>query len=339
MKRIIFVSTLFAAMAAALLMTPPRTKATGPCTPTGFFRDGINMTAAMINPASVTGTVDATGCNIGVYYGPGSQGVIRNADIFGANYFGVLANGDADDVTLDILSSNIHNIGENPRNGTQHGVAIYWRGYYAVGGVTGRIAGNTITAYQKGGIVANGTGVQATISDNTVAGDGHVAFIAMNGIQVGYGASASVMRNRVSGNSYDGSGDGSASGGILVVGGRGYGICPDGNDCPYTVNTKVTDNVLVNNDVGVYLSNLAADFSAPISATNIKAVNNTISDDLCWNNSYQAGISDVGNNDKMINNTISGQGYVGCNTVYNPTGAAIDADVSFTNRPKVHANK
>jgi hypothetical protein len=341
MKRLIFVSTLFAAMAAVLLMTPPKSKATVACTPTGFSRDGINLTAAMINPASVTGTVNATGCNIGVYYGPGSQGLIRNAEIYGANYFGIVANGDTDDISLDILTSNIHDIGENPHSGTQHGIGIYWRGFFAVGGVTGRIVGNNITAYQKGGIVANGTGVQATISDNTVTGDGHVTFIAMNGIQIGYGASASVMRNRVSGNSYIGfPGDGSASGGILVVGGAGYGQCPDGNDCPYTVNTKVNDNVLVNNDVGVYLSNIADAFSAPpTTATNIKAVNNTISDDQCFNNSYQAGISDVGNNDKMINNTISGPGYVGCTTVYNPTGAAIDADVSFTNRPKVHANK
>lgn len=340
MRRIIFVSILFVALAAALSMTPPRTKATVACTPTGFFRDSINMTAALINPTSVSGVVNATGCNIGVYYGPGSRGVIKNAEIFGANYFGVVANGDAGDVSLDVLSSNIHDIGESPHNGTQHGVGVYWRAFFNVGGVSGRIVGNTITAYQKGGIVTNGTGVQATISDNTVTGDGHVTFIAMNGIQIGYGASASVMRNRVSGNSYIGfPGDGSASGGIIVVGGAGYGTCPDGNDCPYTVNTKVNDNVLTNNDVGVYLTNLAADYSAPVTATNIKAVNNTISDDLCFNTSYQAGISDVGNNDKMITNTISGPGYVGCATVYNPSGAKIDADVSFTNRPKVHANK
>ena len=339
MRRIVFVSILLTALAAALSITPPRTKATPACTPTGFFRDSINMTAALINPASVTGVVNATGCNIGVYYGPGSRGVIKNAEIFGANYFGVVANGDAGDVTVDVLSSNIHDIGESPHNGTQHGVGIYWRAFFDLGSVNGRIVGNTITAYQKGGIVTNGTGVQATISDNTVTGDGHVTFIAMNGIQVGFGASASVMRNRVSGNSYIGLGDGSASGGILVVGGAGYGTCPDGNDCPYTVNTKVNDNVLTNNDVGVYLTNLAADFSAPVTATNIKAVNNTISDDQCFNISYQAGISDVGNNDKMIANRISGPGYIGCATFYNPSGAAIDADVSFTNRPKVHANK
>ncbi len=91
---------------------------------------------------------------------------------------------------------------------------------------------------------------------------------------------------------------------------------------------------LVNNDVGVYFSNLQSDFSAPATATNDKAVNNTISDDQCFNISYQAGISDVGNNDKMIDNKISGPGYLGCNS-----GTAIDADTSFTNRPKVDANK
>jgi hypothetical protein len=335
MKRLIFGATILATIAAAIMVTTPRTKANAGCTETGFFRDSINMTAALINPTSVTGVVNATGCNIGVYYGPGSKGIVKNAEIYGANYFGVVANGDDGDVTLDVLSSSIHDIGESPRNGTQHGVAIYWRAFFDQGGVNGRIVGNTIAGYQKGGIVTNGTGVQAMISDNTVTGDGHVMFIAMNGIQIGYGASASVMRNRVSGNSFIGfPGDGSASGGILVVGGAGYGTCPDGNDCPYTVNTKVTDNVLINNDVGVYLSNLAFDFSAPVTATNIKAVNNTISDDQCFNASYQAGVSDVGNNDKIINNKISGPGYIGC-----ATGFAVDADVSFTNRPKVHANR
>lgn len=334
MKRILVVAALFAVAGFAMFGTTTKTKAVG-CTATGFFRDNINMTAAMINPASVTGVVNATGCNIGVYYGPGSTGQINNAEIYGANYFGVVANGDTDEISLDILNSNIHDIGESPHNGTQHGIGIYWRAFFAQGGVTGRIVGNTVTAYQKGGIVVNGTGSQATIFDNTVTGDGHVTFIAMNGIQIGYGASASVMRNRVSDNSFIGTpGDGSASGGILVVGGAGYGTCPDNNDCPYTVNSKINDNVLTNNDVGIYLSNLASDYSAPVTATNIKAVNNTISNDLCFNQAYQAGISDVGNSDKIINNTISGDGYRNCTN-----GFAVDADVSFTDRAKVHANK
>src|SRR5207244_13398385 len=122
MKRMIFLGSILGTIAAAFLMTTPRTKATAGCTQTGFFRDSINMTAAMINPTSVTGVVNATGCNIGVYYGPGSRGVIKNSEIYGANYFGVVANGDAGDVTLDVLTINIHAIGDSQHTGTQHGV-------------------------------------------------------------------------------------------------------------------------------------------------------------------------------------------------------------------------
>ena len=44
------------------------------CTPTGFVRDNIDLTAALINPTTpVTGTMDATGCNIGVYFGSGER--------------------------------------------------------------------------------------------------------------------------------------------------------------------------------------------------------------------------------------------------------------------------
>lgn len=310
------------------------------CTPTGFFRDSINMTAAVINPpGTFNGTVDATGCNVVVYYGPGAGGTVKGAELFGANYFGILVNGDAGAVNVDVLSNNIHDIGEDPHNGAQHGVCIYYRGFFPVSAVTGKITGNTISGCQKGDIVANGQGVQVNVSDNAMTGDGHVHFIAQNGVQIGFGASGLVMRNTINGHSYDGSGDGSASGGVLVVGGAGYGICPDGNACPLTVNVMVNGNTLANNDVGVYFSNLEADFSAPTDATNNKAVNNKISNDQCFNISYQAGISDVGNNDKMITNTITGPGYVGCATIYNPTAALVDADISFTNRPKVHATK
>ena len=44
-------------------------RALAACTQTGFVRDGINLTAALINPTgTVSGDVDATGCNIGIYY-------------------------------------------------------------------------------------------------------------------------------------------------------------------------------------------------------------------------------------------------------------------------------
>lgn len=237
---------------------------------------------------------------------------------------GILFDGASGSVT-NVKALNIN----QGASGCQEGNAIEVRNFGA-SATTNRVTidGNTATGYQKTGIVANGD-VDATITNNIVDGLGPVGYIARNGIQIGFGGTGMVKRNQVSGNSYTGSSD--ASGGILVVGGPGYG----GDFC---VNVQIDKNVLVGNDVGVYLSQYEADFSAPATATNIKVVNNEISNDAVNNGYiYQAGVSDVGNNDKIIANTISGMGY-DPNTIFGAT-FAVDADASFTNRAKVHANK
>ena len=314
------------ALAASALL--PTGAVAAPCTPTGY----AGLTAAVINPATtVSGTVDATGCDIGIYIDAG-EGAVDGAHVFGATRFGVMVNGDSSFVAMDVTNTRVSNIGDSPLSGNQHGVGIYYRGFFAAGSASGRIVGNTVEAYQKGGITANGIGVSVQIRDNVVTGDGPTTRIAQNGIQIGYGATATVMKNTVTGNSY--TGGYWASGGILVVGGAGYGTCPDGGACPYTTGTRITQNTVDGNDVGVFLSNYAAGFTAPESATNIHVVNNKISNTVLLNPDYQAGISDVGNNDKMIANTITGYTTgVGNYTV------KIDADASFTNRPKVHATK
>jgi hypothetical protein len=133
------------------------------CTPTGFFRDGINLTALLINPTTqVTGNVNAAGCNIGVYFDnlSAAKGVIDDATITGANYFGVVVNGDAGSVIVDITGSDILGIGETQHNGAQHGVAIYYRATTTAGTATGTISGNNVLDYQKGGIVAAGPGTK-----------------------------------------------------------------------------------------------------------------------------------------------------------------------------------
>lgn len=320
-----------------LLAAIPLTAHAATCTPTGFYRDGINMTAAQINPSgTVSGDVDASGCNIAVYYDNGT-GNVNHADIHGSNYFGVLVNGDTGNATVNITNSKVHDIGETPLNGTQHGVGIYYRGF-GTGMAAGNIWNDQLFNYQKGGIVANGAGTTADIKDNIVTGQGPVNYIAQNGIQVGYGANAQVTNNTVTGNSYTGANN-AASGGILVVGGPCYGDA-------YTTGTQIVKNTLKGNDIGVWLSNVDGDcVSAPATQTNIKVVNNTISNDAVNNTSgygypkgYQAGIADQGNNDKLVNNKISGAGYAPQNTgsIYS---TQIDADASFTNSAKVHANR
>ncbi len=192
-------------VAAAMLVAVPSTvtlattAGAATCTPTGFVRDSINLTAAQIG-GTVSRSLNATGCDIGVYFAtPGS--VTAGAQIFGARYFGVVNDG----TLVAVEGASIHTIGNTPFDGTQHGVAIYF-----TNGGTGTIDGNMVSAYQKGGIVVNGTNATsgaattATVTNNTVTGLGPVAFIAGNGIQVSRGAVAEVRGNTISDNFYTG---------------------------------------------------------------------------------------------------------------------------------------
>jgi len=304
-------SALIATLVVASL--PAMASAAVTCQPTGFFRDGINMTAAQIG-GNVTGTLDASGCNIGVYYSPGDSATVSNADIFGANYFGIVVR----QASVDVSNSTVHDIGETPLNGSQHGLAIYYatvdtgsptaQPTCTTGATSGAISGNTIDDYQKAGIVANCTGTSVTITKNTVNGEGPVPYIAQNGIQVGYGAKATVTGNVVSGNAYTGP-NGASSAGILVVGGPCFGLS-------YTVGLSITKNTLTTNDVGVWLFNGDATCNAPTANTNNTVKINTITNDAVTNTTgfdatcgYQAGISDLGHKDVFVNNTVKGFGY------------------------------
>lgn len=299
------------------------------CTATGYK----GLSAALINPKSpVTGDVDASACDIGVYYGTGHSGTVSGATIHGARYYGVVNNGG----NVTVKNSDIHNIGDSPFDGNPNGVGIYWAFGSAA---SGKITGNHVWNYQKGGIVISGAAASADVSDNTVDGLGPVDFLAQNGIEIGWGAQAQVMRNQVSGNSYTGTS--TVSGGIVVVGGPGYdAYFPPPN--PYTTGTQIVGNTVVGNDIGIWLSNISdINGDPPSIATNVKVVNNTISNDAINNNyygGYQAGIADTGNNDKLIGNAISGVGYtpVPGDTPYL---RFIDADPSsYSPRAKIHAN-
>jgi parallel beta-helix repeat protein len=277
------------------------------CTQTGFFRDGINMTAAQIG-GSVTGSLDAGGCNIGVYYDSTHPGNVTSATIFGANYFGVVVNGDVGAVSVNVTDSNIHDIGETPLNGDQHGAGIYYRSLTTFA-ATGTISGNTLTNYQKGGIVVNGN-VTAMITNNIVTGQGPVDYIAQNGIQLGYGAKGTVTNNTVTGNAYTGA-NLASSGGIIVIGGPCFGP-PNA----YTVGLTIATNTLTNNDVGVWLLNANESCRTPSTKTDNTVKSNTISNDAVTNTTgfsatcgYQVGVADVGHTDSIVSNAISGFGY------------------------------
>jgi len=335
MKRVFLAALALAAIsiaAVAALATSSVAKASANCTPTGFFRDGINLTAAQIG-GSVTGALDATGCNIGVYYGPGTTGSVSGADISSANYYGVVVNA----AKVNITSSKVHDIRETPLDGTQHGVGIFYTtlnqdGTSTGAAATGTVSGNTLTAYQKGGIVANGPGAAVTVSGNTVTGKGATDLIAQNGIQMGRGATGSITGNTVAGNAYTGA-NGASSAGILVFGGAPYA---------YTTGVSISNNKLTDNDMGVYVYNADGSGNAPTTKTNNSIVNNTISNSLGASNvsgngngtGYQVGILDLGNHDNIVNNKISGSGY-DAKTLPNP-GFSGSMDLTGSTRP--HSN-
>lgn len=315
-------------------------RAAATCTPTGYMQDSSNLTAAMIVTAShnITNlTIDATGCNIGVYFAPGSSGSVTNADISGANYYGILNNSGK----VTVTSSRIHNIGETPFNGDQHGVGIDFisNGSKPVGG---SITKNQVSLYQKNGIVVRGqTSSAITVGNNTVTGRGPIPDIAQNGIEIGFSALATVTNNTVSGNSYKGSND-AASGGILVFGGACYSGLSSTPEV--TTNTRISGNTLTGNDVGVFLSNLDSSCSPTTTPTRISVSNNTISNNSVNNTTgaefngqfygYQAGISDQGDLDSMTNNKICGTGYM---PVIPPPFLYV-IDITNTNNPTVSNN-
>jgi hypothetical protein len=189
-------SAVVATMAVAA--APAAAFAAESCTSTGFVRDGIDLTAARIG-GDITGPLDASGCNIGVYLDSAHPGSVKNADISKANYYGVVVNG----VAATVTGSKVHDIGEKPLNGTQHGNAILY-----INGASGTISGNTVSHFQKNGITVSGKDANnsevtnpttsASVTNNTVIGEGDIAYIAQNGIQISFGASATVVKNTVS---------------------------------------------------------------------------------------------------------------------------------------------
>jgi hypothetical protein len=151
------------------------------------------------------------------------------------------------------------------------------------------------------------------------------------------------MRNLVTGHSYIGPNNASSSG-ILIFGG-----CGD----PLTTGVRIVKNVVGSsvpadgNDIGVALANYDPTCAmAPTTATNNKAINNTITNTEVTNTSgngapgfgYQAGVYDSGDNDKVINNDISGAGYnpSGCMFMLGTETCAVDSSSGLL--VKNHAN-
>ena len=280
--------------------------AASPCVATGAVdRDGTPLTARLVNPVgTVKGKVNATGCSVGVYFDHGT-GKVRGADVFGASYFGVLADGNGHTVSVDVSDSLIHDIGDAPISSLRHGEGVAYRGFD--GTATGTVRGNRIWNYQEAGINFTGPGTTATARENRVIGRGVQGVISQNGVQVIFGAHGTVVGNVISDLEFTGPNTGN---GVLVVGGPSYGQ-------PYTRDARIEANVITSADVGIAVFALDPDWNPPTEPTNTLIAHNVIRNTALrnvagWDGEsvgYQAGISVEGNGDRIIGNVIVGRGY------------------------------
>ena len=189
---------------------------------------------------------------------------------------GIFVSGGA---TASIHDDAISNIGHNPFAGDQTGIAIQvGRAAFSTTG-SATISNTTISSYQKGGIVVDGTNSSATIQGNTITGAGPTSVIAQNGVQISRGALGSVSNNVISANQFSGNTGDFAAGVLLFQSAN---------------NTTISTNTISNNDAGINDSG---------GTTTTILSSNTIS-------GYSAGIFGVYNSSTgqtTINgNTISG---------------------------------
>ncbi len=153
-------------------------------------------TGAKIAPTSLTASSTGEKAIITV---DGATGVVIDGftiegPVDGINY-GVMV---VDGGEATIKNNAIKAIRDEAFSGRQSGIAILV--YHTS---TATIDNNSITDFQKGGIVVDNEGSSATITGNTVTGAGKTDVTAQNGIQISRGASAVVRGNFISDIWYD----------------------------------------------------------------------------------------------------------------------------------------
>ena len=201
-------------------------------------------------------TVDGAGVNVEIS-GFTIKGLAPSAECapLGTVYTlsGVYVRGGAN---ANIHDNVITGMRGDPLDGCQKGSGIRVGRAASTTAGTATITNNTITDYQKTGIIVDGAGSAATITGNTITGVGPTDVIAQNGIQISRSAVATVSGNRVSGNRYTGSG--TLSTGLLLYGSLG--------------KVTVSTNTFTGNDVGVSVTQV---LPPPGEATSLRT--NTIS--------------------------------------------------------------
>ena len=131
------------------------------------------------------------------------QLTIDQCDVGADRLRGILFSGAGGTVT----NTHLFDIRQGTDSGCQEGNAIEVRNFFpdeplsSSSRTSVTVSDNEVRNYQKTGILVNGN-VEAVVARNLVVGDGPIDFIAQNGVQIGFGATALVSANSISGNNY-----------------------------------------------------------------------------------------------------------------------------------------
>jgi hypothetical protein len=112
--------------------------------------------------------------------------------------------------------------------GCQNGIAVRVGRQATSSFGTATITNNDFDTYQKGAIVVDGSGSNASVTQNEVTGEGPVNYIAQNGIQISRGATGNVAANVVQDHTYSSAPSASSSGILLFE--SGAGLVVNNND-------------------------------------------------------------------------------------------------------------
>ena len=264
------------------------------CQPTG-----TGLSAVVINQSVIDQTVDAAGCDVGIFLDEDGH-VVRDATVEGggpdapAEQFGVRVHG----ASASVVNSTF--LAPDDAGGQLIQIAY-------VEGATGKVAGNRLEGRHRTAVLLRGNGTSATVRDNEVVGVGPITNgWAENGIQVDQGAGGTIKGNLVKDHWY--APNTFQSAGVLVfaddvvVGHNevldndmGIAVAGDRNTVLHNeVAAGYTDQETSTFHYGVYL----------VDGRNNGVRQNTITTESATYGLY--GLIVVGDNTKLIRNDISG---------------------------------
>ncbi len=200
-----------------------------------------------------------------------------------------------------LRNTRIHGVHYAPAAGAcQSGAAVVVQGNGA-SATRVDMTNNVISDYQRAGIIINERGARGMLRGNTITGSGVTSDTVQNGIQVGFGATATILNNVVQNNAGPSGSDCTFDAGNLIFQANGGYISRN----TFTGNTS---GIIVNGSNNRILFNtvdgLAAGVAAGLDGISAFGDRNLVNGNTVRNLS-EVGIRIVGNGNITIRNNVS----------------------------------